>query len=81
MNKPNPSLLSFVRRMMGSLAIGPILREEYLYEVHGPFVAVASQPTRSLSRRLIDRLAASRRGIGRATRPRREARDARIAVE
>lgn len=65
MNTSNPSLLSFVRRMTGSLAIGPILREEYLYEVHGPFVAVAPvRPTRSFSRRLVDRLAASMRGVG-----------------
>ncbi len=74
MHKPDHSLLSFSKRLMGGLAIGAILREEYLYEVHGPFVAVASaQLTPSVSKRLIDRLSASMRGLASAIRPHRKA--------
>lgn len=64
MQTPNRRRLSFIKRLMGGLAIGPILREEYLYEVHGPFVAVPPvQLARSFPRRLIDRLSAWIRGL------------------
>ena len=56
----NHGLLDATRRVWGALAIGQILRETYLYEVHGPFEAVAPDPSRpSFLRRLMHRLFAS----------------------
>jgi hypothetical protein len=56
----NNGLLDATRRVWGALAIGQILRETYLYEVHGPFEAVVPDPSRpSFLRRLLRRLSAS----------------------
>jgi hypothetical protein len=33
-----------LREFLGRLAIGQILREEYVYEVHGPFIATEPEP-------------------------------------
>lgn len=53
MHTPNRGFLHVIERLWRDLAIGQILREDYLYEVHGPFVAVASvPPTRSFFKRL-----------------------------
>lgn len=78
MHMPNHSPLSFIRRLTAGLAIGQILREEYRYEVHGPFVAVApAQLARSLPRRLTDRLSASFKSLAYAIHPHRKAENAR----
>jgi len=34
------------RGFLGRLAIGQILREEYVFEVHGPFIATEPEPPR-----------------------------------
>lgn len=53
-----------LKSILGCLAIGQILREEYVYEVHGPFRADETEPSRPrLAAWMIARLAAaSRRG-------------------
>ncbi|CAH1677032.1 conserved hypothetical protein [Hyphomicrobiales bacterium] len=57
MHLPNRNALNAIRRFTGRLAIAQILREDFLYEVHGPFVVSApAEPRRSLARRLSDRL-------------------------
>ncbi len=72
MQTSNRDFLSFIKRLPGRLAIGQILREEYLYEVHGPFVAVASvQSPRSFSKRSTDRLSALMSGFAHWRRLRR----------
>jgi hypothetical protein len=54
------SFLGFFKRLPDRWAIGQILREDYLYEVHGPFVAGApSQPERPFRERSSGRLSAS----------------------
>ncbi|HEY5797708.1 MAG TPA: hypothetical protein VIU82_22110 [Bosea sp. (in: a-proteobacteria)] len=56
MHSSNHGLLCSVRRVLGRLAIGQILREDYRYEVHGPFVATAPiPPARGFFRRLAGR--------------------------
>ncbi|KRE11294.1 hypothetical protein ASE63_20270 [Bosea sp. Root381] len=61
---PIRGFLGFIQRIWCALALGQILREEYIYEVHGPFVAVApARPKRSFFGRLIARLAASIGGL------------------
>lgn len=56
----NRDALDVIKRLSGRLAIGQILREEYLYEVHGPFVAVApAQSPRSFRGWLTDWLSSS----------------------
>lgn len=55
----NRGFHGFIERIRSALALGQILRENYLYEVHGPFVAVASaQPPRPFFKRLTDALSA-----------------------
>lgn len=74
MHSPNRGFLHSIERLWVGLAIGQILREDYLYEVHGPFMAVASvPPTRSIFKRLTDRLSASMRGVAHWSRLRRGA--------
>lgn len=53
MQASNRGVDHFIKRLLGRLAIGQILREDYLYEVHGPFLAVASAPS---PRRFVERL-------------------------
>ncbi|MGX5736412.1 hypothetical protein [Bosea thiooxidans] len=36
----------FLKNFLDRLAIGQILREEYVYEVHGPFIATEPEPPR-----------------------------------
>jgi hypothetical protein len=82
MHTPNHGLLYFIKRLLARLAIGQILREEYLYEVHGPFVAVASvRRTRSFSKRLTDKLSASIRGLAYWSHLHRKATNARHSSE
>jgi len=35
-----------LKDFLGRLAIGQILRDEYVYEVHGPFIATEPEPPR-----------------------------------
>ena len=56
MHSSNHGFASSIRRLWGRLAIGQILREDYRYEVHGPFVAAGPvSPARGLHRRLAER--------------------------
>lgn len=74
MQTSNRDVLDFIKRLPGRLAIGQILREEYLYEVHGPFVAVPSaQSPRSFAKRLTDGLSALTSGLAYWNRLRRGA--------
>jgi hypothetical protein len=74
MDMSNRDFLGFIKRLRGQLAIGQILREEFLYEVHGPFVAVAPGPSpRSFSRRLTGWLSALTSGLTCRSRLRRRA--------
>lgn len=64
MQMSNRGFLGFIKRARGRLAIGQILREEFVYELHGPFVAaVPVQARRPLSGRLVDRLSALTSGL------------------
>jgi len=74
----NRGFLAFIKRFRGALAIGQILRENYLYEVHGPFVAVVpAGPTRSFPRRLADPLWTSIKSLAHWNRRRRGDSDTR----
>lgn len=59
--EPRRSLKLILHR----LAIGQILREEYVYEIHGPFVADEPAPPRPrLAAWMIARLERRKRGNG-----------------
>ncbi len=74
MHISNRDFLDVIKHLRRRLAIGQILREEYLYEVHGPFVAVApAQSPRSSLRRLSDRLSSWTSGHAGWNRQRRTA--------
>lgn len=61
---PKRGFLSFIKDRLNRLAIGQILREEYVYEVHGPFVAAAStEPRRGCFRQRTDSFFASIRNL------------------
>lgn len=64
MHSSNHGFLCSVRRLLDRMAIGQILREDYLYEVHGPFVATAPiPPPRGFFRRLADRFSIWMHGV------------------
>lgn len=72
MQMSNRGFLGFIKRARGRLAIGQILREEFVYELHGPFVAaVPVQAPRPFPRRLTNRVSALMSGL--AYRSRRAA--------
>lgn len=74
MHPPKRNALNAIRRFTGRLAIAQILREDYLYEVHGPFVVTApAGPRRSLARRLRDRFSDRITGFGHRSRLLRKA--------
>lgn len=61
---PKRGFLSFIKHRLDRLAIGQILRDDYLYEVHGPFIVAApASPKPSTLRRLAARLSVSIDGL------------------
>lgn len=63
-----------IDRLVGRMAVGQIFGEQYLYEVHGPFVPPHQQPPRRpLTTRLIEALSGWLRGIAQDVRIRRAA--------
>lgn len=71
-----PRRKSAIDRLVGRMAVGQIFGEQYLYEVHGPFVPPHRQPPRRpLTTRLIEALSGWLRGIAQDVRMRRAAID------
>lgn len=71
-----PRRKSLVEHLLGRLAIGQILREQFVYEVHGPYVAADPGQIRCpFSKRLIDGLSAWTSRLVRRRRLRRAASD------
>ncbi|RXT21489.1 hypothetical protein B5U98_13430 [Bosea sp. Tri-39] len=59
-----PRTKSVLDRLVGRMAVGQILGEQFLYEVHGPFVPPHRKPARrSLTTRLIEALSGRLRRI------------------
>lgn len=74
MHSSNHGFARSVRRIWGRLAIGQILREDYRYEVHGPFVATAPiPPARGFFRWLADRFSLRMHGFAHWSHARRGA--------
>jgi uncharacterized protein YjiS (DUF1127 family) len=69
-----PRRKTLVDRLVGRLAVGQILGEQFVYEVHGPFVAHGpGAKRRPLTTRLIEALSGRLNGIVRQIRLRRAA--------
>ncbi|MDP3256236.1 DUF1127 domain-containing protein [Bosea sp. (in: a-proteobacteria)] len=69
-----PRRKTVIDRLVGRMAVGQIFGEQFLYEVHGPFVAPGREPARRpLTTRLIEALSNQLRGIARQVRLRRAA--------
>ncbi len=70
-----PRRKTMLDRLVGRLSTGQIFGEQFLYEVHGPFVAPAPEPERKrpLTQRLIAALSGRLRGIAHQIRLRRAA--------
>ncbi|KRE15625.1 hypothetical protein ASE66_12315 [Bosea sp. Root483D1] len=59
-----PRTKSVLDRLVGRRAVGQILGEQFIYEVHGPFVPPHRKPARRpLTTRLIEALSGRLRGI------------------
>ena len=71
MHRSNRDVLGFSKRVSGLLSIGQSLREEYVYEVHGPFMAdTPARSPRPFWRRQTDRLSALMSRLADRRRPR-----------
>jgi uncharacterized protein YjiS (DUF1127 family) len=71
-----PRRKTVVDRLVGRLAVGQIFAEQFVYEVHGPFVAPGREPIRRpLKTRLIEALSGQLRAIARQIRLRRAANE------
>jgi uncharacterized protein YjiS (DUF1127 family) len=71
-----PRRKTVIDRLVGRLAVGQIFGEQFLYEVHGPFVAPGREPARRpLTTRLIEALSRQLRGVARQVRLRRAANE------
>jgi uncharacterized protein YjiS (DUF1127 family) len=59
-----PRTKSVLDRLVGRMAVGQILSEQFLYEVHGPFVPPHQKPARRpLTTRLIEALSGRLRRV------------------
>jgi uncharacterized protein YjiS (DUF1127 family) len=59
-----PRAKSVLDRLAGRMAVGQIVGEQFLYEIHGPFVPPHRKPARRpLTTRLIEALSGRLRGI------------------
>ncbi len=71
-----PRRKSIIDRMVARMAVGQIFGEQFLYEVHGPFVPPHKPlPKRPLTTRLIEAMSGRLRGIVRGIEMRRAAVD------
>lgn len=71
-----PRRKTVLDRLAGQLAIGQIFGEQFLYEVHGPFIAPDPEPARRpLATRLTEALSGRLSDIGRQRHLRRAAHE------